>query len=180
MSDPAVNCISCEIVSGKRIEPGGSLYEDDCWQVGSVLAPVVWRGFTIVKLRRHCEQLAELTPREAAGLGPVLQATCQALTEVLHPARVFVCSFGDGVRHVHFWVLPRPLEMAPGMHPVLFNLDMRLTLTRVFKIKRWLVPEDEIQHTAGLLRERLSSLMSGRTPSGAGGSGENRLSITIS
>jgi diadenosine tetraphosphate (Ap4A) HIT family hydrolase len=159
MDEMVRRCISCEIVAGRRIEPGGTLYQDDCWHVGSVLEPVVWRGFTIVKLRRHCEHLAQLTPKEAAGLGPVLAATCQALSDVLHPARVFMCSFGDGVRHVHFWALPRPPEMRPGMHPVLFNLDLRLALTRLLGLKRWRVPPEETAATAVLLRARLVELL---------------------
>lgn len=159
MYESTRNCISCEIVAGQRVEPGGTLYENAFWHVGSVLQPVVWHGFTIVKLRRHCEHLAQLTPQEAAGLGPVLSATCQALTDVLHPGKVYVSSFGDGVQHIHFWVLPRPAAMRPGIHPVLFNLDMRLGLTRLLGWKRWLIPAAEIETTAGLLRARLSALL---------------------
>jgi diadenosine tetraphosphate (Ap4A) HIT family hydrolase len=55
--------------------------------------------------------MAELTPQEAAALGCVIQTTCLAVMEVLQPAKVFVCSFGDRVKHVHFWVLPRPRGM---------------------------------------------------------------------
>jgi diadenosine tetraphosphate (Ap4A) HIT family hydrolase len=123
-------CLSCDIVTGKQVEPGGVIYENTYWHVGSAVGPAVWRGFLVIKLKRHCEHLAELTPAEAAVLGPVIRTTCLALTEVLRTAKVYVCSFGEGVKHVHFWALPRPSEMRPGMHAVLFNLDMRLSLTR--------------------------------------------------
>ena len=130
-------CMSCDILAGKRTPPDGVIYENEHWHVDSVLGPVVWRGFLIVKLKRHCEHLAELTPDEAASLGPVIQTTCRALSEVLRPAKVYVCSFGDGVTHIHFWVLPRPPEMRPGLHWVMFHLDMRTTLARRLGIKRW-------------------------------------------
>jgi hypothetical protein len=78
-----------------------------------------------------------------------------ALTEVLKPAKVYVCSFGEGVRHVHWWVLPRPADMRPGMHPVIFNLDMRTTLTRLLGIKKWIVSEAEVAGIAKQLRECL-------------------------
>lgn len=162
MPDSVKGCVSCEIISGRRKEPGGTLYQDAYWHVGSVLEPVVWRGFTIVKLRRHCEHLAALTPEESAGLGPVLRAVCQALTDVLQPEKVYVCSFGEGVRHIHFWVLPRPAGMRPGMHSALFNLDLRLGLTRLLGVKRWLVPPAEIEADSGLLRARMSELLGPR------------------
>jgi len=116
-------------------------------------------GFLVIKLKRHCEHLAELTPEEAAVLGPVMRTTCLALTEVLRTAKVYVCSFGDGVKHVHFWALPRPPEMRPGMHPVMFNLDLRLTLTRLFGIKKWVISDEEVRYTADKLRECFTQLM---------------------
>jgi hypothetical protein len=45
-------CLSCDILSGKLSPPGGVIYEDDYWHVDSVIGPVVWRGFLIVKLTR--------------------------------------------------------------------------------------------------------------------------------
>ena len=56
-------CMSCDILAGRRTEPGGVIYENAYWHVGSVTSPVVWRGFLIVKLKRHCEHLAGLTPQ---------------------------------------------------------------------------------------------------------------------
>jgi diadenosine tetraphosphate (Ap4A) HIT family hydrolase len=152
-------CLSCDIVTGKQVEPGGVIYENTYWHVGSAVGPTVWRGFLVIKLKRHCEHIAELTPEEAAVLGPVMRTTCLALTEVLRTAKVYVCSFGDGIKHVHFWALPRPPEMRPGMHPVLFNLDMRLTLTRLLGIKKWVISDEEVGYTADKLRDCFTQLM---------------------
>ncbi len=149
-------CMSCDIIAGKRVEPGGVIYEDDYWHIGTMGSlPVVWRGFLSIKLKRHCEHLADLSREEALALGPVIQSTCLALTEVLKPAKVYVCSFGEGVKHVHLWVLPRPADMRPGMHPVIFNLDMRTALTRWLGIKKWIVSEAEVAGIAQRLRECL-------------------------
>jgi diadenosine tetraphosphate (Ap4A) HIT family hydrolase len=131
--------------------PGGVIHENAHWIVTSVVEPVVWRGFLVIVLKRHCEQLAKLTAEEAAMLGPTIQRTCQALTEVIAPAKVFVCSFGDGVKHIHFWALPRPPEMRRGMHPVMRNLDVRLGLTRL-GVKKWLCSEQEVADMAEKLR----------------------------
>jgi diadenosine tetraphosphate (Ap4A) HIT family hydrolase len=150
---PDKRCTSCDILAGKRISPGGTIYENDHWHVDSIRPPVVWKGFLIVKLKRHCEHVAELTPTEALSLGPTLQKTCRALSDVLHPAKIYVCSFGDGVKHIHFWVLPRPADMRPGMHTVMRHLDLRTALTRYLRVKKWIVPDAELEHMAGQLRD---------------------------
>jgi diadenosine tetraphosphate (Ap4A) HIT family hydrolase len=109
-------CVSCDILAGKQVEPGGAIFENEYWHVGTVVSvPVVWRGFLSIKLKRHCERLGKLSAEEALTLGPVIQSTCLALAEVLKPAKIYVCSFGEGVRHIHFWVHPRPPGMRPGM-----------------------------------------------------------------
>jgi diadenosine tetraphosphate (Ap4A) HIT family hydrolase len=151
----APGCMSCEILAGKRTSPGGVIYEDDYWHVDSMVPPVFWLGFLIVKLKRHCEHLAELTPEEAAALGPVVQAACQALSEVLKPAKVYVCSFGDGVKHIHLWVLPRPPEMRSGIHWVVFHLDVRSFFTRRLGVKRWLCSGKEVEELADKVRRRM-------------------------
>lgn len=149
-------CVSCDIVAGKRTEPGGVIFENDYWHIGTAISfPVVWRGFLIIKLKRHCEHLAELSSEEALALGPLIQSTCSALTAVLKPEKVYVCSYGDGVKHVHFWVLPRPAAMRPGMHSVIFNLDMRTTLTRLLGIKKWMVSDSDVSLIAKQIRDHL-------------------------
>jgi diadenosine tetraphosphate (Ap4A) HIT family hydrolase len=149
-------CVSCDIVAGKRIEPGGIIYENDHWHIGTATGfPVIWPGFLIIKLKRHCEHLAELSSEEAWALGPLIQSTCSALKSVLNPAKVYVCSYGDGVKHVHFWALPRPSTMRPGMHSVMFNLDMRTTLTRWLGIKKWVVSDSDVSRIAQQVREHL-------------------------
>jgi diadenosine tetraphosphate (Ap4A) HIT family hydrolase len=148
-------CMSCDIVAGKRSSPGGVIYEDEYWHVDSIVPPVFWRGFLIIKLKRHCEHLAALTPEEAAALGPIIQTTCGALAEVVKPAKIYVCSFGDGVKHIHYWVLPRPPEMRPGMHWVMLNLDLRSTLTHRFGVMRWVLDDEEVAELTAQVRERM-------------------------
>ena len=153
-------CMSCDILSGRRTEPGGVIYENEYWHVGSMIRPVFWPGFLIAKLKRHCEHLSELTPEEAAALGPLLQVMCQALASALEPAKVYVCSFGDGVKHIHFWILPRPPGMRPGMHWVMLSLDVRAALTRL-GVKRWLVSDAEMVSLAERIRSQINQRLEG-------------------
>ena len=147
-------CMSCDILAGRVTEPGGVIYEDEYWHVGSMVHPVFWPGFLVVKLKRHCEHLFELAPEEAVALGPMLQVTCSAVASVLEPAKVYVCSFGDGVKHIHFWILPRPSGMRPGMHCVMLNLDIRAALTRL-GVKRWLVRDAELISLTEHIRDQI-------------------------
>ena len=155
MANATSNCYPCDLVEGKVVHPGGTIYEDSCWHVDLAGHANVWRGFLMIKLKRHCVHLADLTPQEAAALGPVIQRTNQAVMDVLHPAKIYLCSFGEGTAHIHFWVLPRYPNMRPGMHPTMFNLDLRVTLTKYFGVKRWLIPHDELVQIAGQLRQHI-------------------------
>jgi len=104
--------MACDVLTGKRQAPGGVIYEDDYWRVDHCLSPVLLLGFLIIKTKRHCEQLAELTPEEGAALGPIIHNTCLVVSQILQPAKVYVCSFGEAVKHIHFYVIPRSPNIA--------------------------------------------------------------------
>ena len=94
-------------MAGRITAPGGPIYDDGLWLVSHHTGPHTDPGELIVKLRRHCESLADLTPAEAAALGPVLRAAVAAIERVVRPERTYVASYGERVRHVHFFLLPR-------------------------------------------------------------------------
>ena len=106
-----VRCMACDANAGRLKPPGGVIYEDDLWRVEHALSPALLRGWLILKPRRHVEHLAELTDDEATALGPLVQRVCRALEHALAAERVYVCSFGELVNHVHFYVLPRYADM---------------------------------------------------------------------
>ena len=87
----------------------------------------------IIKLKRHCEHLAELTPEEAASLGPVLQSTCAALTKVLQPDPWLLAENArddaapalrgydrspEAAPSPHLWRGTLPTDLAAGEHAV--------------------------------------------------------------
>jgi diadenosine tetraphosphate (Ap4A) HIT family hydrolase len=108
-------CSACAEVAGRTATPGGVVFEDDWWIVAH--HPGAWTdpGELIVKARRHCESLSELAPAEAASLGPILRAAVAAVERVVRPERVYVACWGERVRHVHFFLLPRTRSL-PGGH----------------------------------------------------------------
>ncbi len=113
-SPPASRCSACAEVAGDILAPGGVIVDDGLWYVSHHTGPFTDPGELIVKTRRHCESLAELTPAEAEALGPLLRAGVRALERVVVAERVYAVSFNERIRHVHFLLLPRTADMPSG------------------------------------------------------------------
>jgi diadenosine tetraphosphate (Ap4A) HIT family hydrolase len=112
MADPT--CAICDEVEGRITAPGGPIYDDGLWLVSHHAGKYTDPGELIVKVRRHVESMADLSGPEASALGPVLRAAVAAVTRTVRPERVYVASFGERVRHVHFYVLPRTASLPAG------------------------------------------------------------------
>jgi diadenosine tetraphosphate (Ap4A) HIT family hydrolase len=94
--------------------PGGVILDNGLWYVSHHTGPFTDPGELIVKTRRHCESLSELTREEADSLGPVLRSATQALEQVVKVERIYAVSFNERLRHVHFLLLPRTAAMPRG------------------------------------------------------------------
>jgi diadenosine tetraphosphate (Ap4A) HIT family hydrolase len=108
------SCSLCAELAGRIPAPGGGVFRNEWWEVAHHTGPWTDPGELIVKTRRHVESLAELTPGEAAALGPILRAAVAAVERVVRPERVYVASYGERVRHVHFFLLPRTAALPAG------------------------------------------------------------------
>jgi diadenosine tetraphosphate (Ap4A) HIT family hydrolase len=113
-SAPTFRCSACAEVAGQVGAPGGVIVDDGLWYVSHHTGPFTDPGELIVKTRRHCESLAQLTPAEANALGPVLRAGVRALERVVVAERIYAVSFNERIRHVHFLLLPRTASMPRG------------------------------------------------------------------
>ena len=107
-------CSACAEVAGEVSAPGGVILDDGLWFVSHHTGPYTDPGELIVKTRRHCESLSELTPSEAAALGPLLRSAVTALERVVKAERIYAVSFNERIRHVHFLLLPRTTDMPRG------------------------------------------------------------------
>jgi diadenosine tetraphosphate (Ap4A) HIT family hydrolase len=113
-STRASTCSACAEVAGDIRAPGGVIADDGLWYVSHHTGLFTDPGELIVKTRRHCESLAELTPAEADALGPVLRAGVRALEKVVVAERIYAVSFNERIRHLHFLLLPRTADMPRG------------------------------------------------------------------
>lgn len=101
------------MLDGRVAAPGGTILDDGTWHADHAIEPPFARGWLVVKPHRHVESVAELNAAESVTLGPLLRRLAGALEHALGAERVYVCSFGETVRHVHFHLVPRTPEMPP-------------------------------------------------------------------
>lgn len=107
-------CPACAEIAGQVLAPGGVIHDDGMWFVSHHTGSLTDPGELIVKSRRHCEALSELTPAEADALGPVLRAAMAAMERVVVAERIYAVSFNERLRHLHFLLLPRTADMPRG------------------------------------------------------------------
>jgi diadenosine tetraphosphate (Ap4A) HIT family hydrolase len=110
----AETCSACAEIAGEVTAPGGVILDDGLWYVSHHTGQFTDPGELILKTRRHCESLAELTEAEATALGPLLRNGIRAVQRVVDAERIYAVSFNERVRHVHFLLLPRTRSMPRG------------------------------------------------------------------
>ena len=130
MNKSLKGCLSCHTVSGIVRPPGGIIYENSHWIVflgaGSLSVP---QGYIV--LRRHCEEMSELTSEESSTLGTVMRSTTQVFQTVLKPARVHLGLYAEVVRHIHWHVVPRLSNMPAGNIPLALLIACNRSLERL-------------------------------------------------
>jgi diadenosine tetraphosphate (Ap4A) HIT family hydrolase len=104
----------CAEIAGPVVAPGGVIHEDEFWIVSHHTGRYTDPGELMVKCRRHSESVADLGQFEAAALGPILRAAVTAIERVVRPERVYVASYGERQRHLHFFLLPRTANLPAG------------------------------------------------------------------
>jgi len=123
------DCIGCDVIAGRIKPPGGVICQDTHWMATHALPSpeVPLRGLLVLQPKRHVEELSELTPQEAIALGPLLRRLSSAMQQALRPERIYACSLGEGIKHVHFLLLPRGETMPQNGADVLREvIDERL------------------------------------------------------
>ncbi len=72
------------------------------------------RGWTIVGLKEHANELFELSPQELNGFWQDVSLVAQALYEIHHPAKIDYCIFGHHCPHIHCHLVLQTFESDPS------------------------------------------------------------------
>jgi diadenosine tetraphosphate (Ap4A) HIT family hydrolase len=121
-------CETCDSVR-RGTAPGGCIHEAEHWFVDHCIGPL-GVGTLIVKPKRHVVHVAELTARESAELGPLLQQAAEVVTRLEQPEQVYVTLWShlDAVPgHIHFVVQPvtrARMDEHGGKHGARLQVDM--------------------------------------------------------
>lgn len=101
------DCLACQIVEGKTTVPGG-IIAANAWWLADHCVGNHGLGAVVVKTRAHRENFWELTPNEAASLGPFLQQMTFTMQTALKAERIYINSWVDQAPyHMHFVLQPR-------------------------------------------------------------------------
>lgn len=112
------NCVSCRTVAGEILPPGGILFEGEYWIFFLRDKPLLVVGQGFIVLKRHCENMRDLTMAEAAELGAVIQTVSGVLTEVIGAEKVHFGLYAEDVKHLHLHVTPRTATLPAGNIPL--------------------------------------------------------------
>jgi len=108
-TSPAGQCIFCRLVAGEI--PASRVYEDEQTLAFMDLGQVN-PGHTLVAVKRHADNLLELTPDEAAAAMRTAHRVAHAIRKAYNPPGLTLlqCNGKEGdqtVFHVHMHVVPR-------------------------------------------------------------------------
>jgi diadenosine tetraphosphate (Ap4A) HIT family hydrolase len=117
-------CLTCTNNARPDLPPRERVHVGQRWRVAHAFGTAL-PGWLVVLPRRHVTALDELTPEEAAELGPLLSGLTAALREVLGCGKTYVALFAEaeGFEHIHFHVVPRQPDLAADLRgPRVFGL----------------------------------------------------------
>lgn len=104
---PVSDCLACQIIKGKVSVPGDIIAQNTWWLADHCIGNH-GVGAVVVKTRAHRENFWNLTPNEAASLGPFLQQMTYAMQTALGAERIYINSWVDQPPyHIHFVLQPR-------------------------------------------------------------------------
>jgi diadenosine tetraphosphate (Ap4A) HIT family hydrolase len=117
-------CLTCARNNQPDLPPRERVHVGPRWRVAHAFGTAL-PGWLVVVPRRHLIALDELTPEEAADLGPILRSVTLAMRSVLGCAKTYVALFAEaeGFAHVHFHLIPRAEDLAADLGgPRIFGL----------------------------------------------------------
>ena len=87
------------------------LWHNERWRVHSMEKPTGLPMMLFLEPRAHVGEPGELSDAMAAELGVLIARIERAVRGLGEIGRVFVCRWGDGTEHLHWWFIARPARM---------------------------------------------------------------------
>lgn len=110
------DCYACQRneTPPEALPPRELVFDDGNWRVVHAFGSAIM-GWLVVVCRRHLTSMSQLTPQEAAVLGPLLAALSTALETMFPACKAYVAFLAEaeGFEHLHIHVVPREDDMPP-------------------------------------------------------------------
>lgn len=104
-------CLSCELISGRKPIPGGTIFQTEHFHAHQDVAYPV-PGQVIVAAKRHFKLLTDMTSAETAEFLPLVQKLRRQQAKQLGIEHVYYFYNEDTSHHFHLWMVPRYPWMA--------------------------------------------------------------------
>lgn len=96
-----MNCQAC------HLDPSKILLREHGFVLHAVAQPTPVKGWLVLTSERHARAWYDLTPEEAAALGPLAQRVMRAQLSALKADHIYALALGDILRHFHLHLVPR-------------------------------------------------------------------------
>ena len=96
-----MKCPACEL------EPSKILLRKHGFILHAIAQPTPVKGWLVLTSERHARAWYDLTPEEAAALGPIAREVMRAQMTALHAEHVYAFAIGDVLQHFHLHLVPR-------------------------------------------------------------------------
>ena len=133
-----------------QLPPRDAVYDDGLWRVAHAFSSALL-GWMVVVSRRHLTSASQLTPEEAAALGPLLSRLSTAIEAETGASKCYVIFLAEapGFEHLHIHVVPR----LPGLPADRIGIDAMKYLAQ--SEDEWVGSED-MDRISGAIRERMN------------------------
>lgn len=96
-----MSCAGCEL------DPSKVLLRRKGFLLHAVNQPTPVKGWLVLTSERHARAWYDLTPEEAAAIGPLARDVMQAQLRALNAEHVYALALGDILQHFHLHLVPR-------------------------------------------------------------------------
>lgn len=100
-----MKCEYCEVIKGKKTRSGGIVFENK--RVIVFLGSQHHKGHTAVVLKRHEEDMLNLTEEEKECFFTCMLKIAKAVKKAMNPDKLNYALFGNWVDHLHWHIYPR-------------------------------------------------------------------------
>ena len=101
-------CLACDLAAGRQELPGGRIHQTEHWLVEHCVGPLPV-GTLVLKPRRHCLHIWDLSDAEVAELGPLHRQTAGVVRSLVQPDQVY-CLLWSHMNgrpgHIHYVFQP--------------------------------------------------------------------------